>query len=71
VAEEIGDLLFSVVNYSRHCGVDPEIALRAATSKFKTRFQAMEKAVPNLKEKNLEELDDLWNQVKKAGQVGS
>ena len=71
VAEEIGDLLFSVVNYSRHCGVDPEIALRAATAKFKTRFQAMEKVVPNLKAKKLEELDDLWNQVKKAGQVDS
>ena len=50
--------------------MDPEIALRAATAKFKTRFQAMEKVVPKLKEKNLEELDDLWNQIK-AGQVRS
>ncbi len=69
-AEELGDLLFSVVNIARWRKVDPETALRDVNLKFKKRFQAMETIARNeghdLKSLSPEEWDTLWNQVKKA-----
>lgn len=66
--EEVGDLLFSVVNVARKLKVDPEAALREASAKFRRRFQALEElakqaggALPDL---GLERLDELWEQVK-------
>ena len=44
VTDEVGDVLFAVVNWARHLGVEPEAALRAATGKFERRFRAMEAA---------------------------
>lgn len=44
VADEVGDVLFAVVNWARHLGVEPEAALRAATGKFERRFREMEAA---------------------------
>ncbi len=66
--EEVGDLLFSVVNYARHLKVEPEEALQQATHKFTVRFQLMENLsgsdVSKFKTLSLEEKEVLWNRVK-------
>jgi len=72
IAEEIGDLLFVVVNLARHLKVDPENALRAANGKFERRFRFIEKALRDAGRSpescDLEELDALWDAAKKAEQ---
>ncbi|MDK2767472.1 MAG: nucleoside triphosphate pyrophosphohydrolase [Sphingomonas sp.] len=66
-AEEIGDLLFATVNWSRKLGIDPEAALRAANAKFERRFRAMEaKAGDTFVGLSLDEKEDLWVTVKSA-----
>jgi len=64
--DEIGDLLFAVVNWARKLGVDPEGALHQATAKFERRFRAMEaeagEAFPGL---TLDQMEALWQQVKR------
>lgn len=63
--EEMGDLLFAVVNWARHLGIDPEVALRAANAKFERRFAAMEKAAgAAFSGLSLEEKERLWQSVK-------
>ncbi|TXC69335.1 nucleoside triphosphate pyrophosphohydrolase [Sphingorhabdus soli] len=63
--EELGDLLFSVVNYARHIGVDAEHALRDATIKFERRFNAVERDHDGaLTDLSPEALDTLWEQAK-------
>ena len=68
IALELGDLLFSVVNLSRHLGVDAEGALRAASNKFRSRFEAVEKLATqrsiDLQTASLETLDQLWDIAK-------
>ncbi len=72
IAEEIGDLLFVVVNLARHLKVDPENALRAANGKFERRFRFIEQALHDAGRSpescDLEELDALWDAAKKAEQ---
>jgi tetrapyrrole methylase family protein/MazG family protein len=63
VNEELGDVLFSVVNVARLLGVDPEAALRAAAVKFRDRFVAMERLAAA---RHVPVGDDLWDEVKKA-----
>jgi MazG family protein len=69
--DEIGDLLFSVVNLSRHMGVAAEVALTAAVSKFVTRFRYIEEAAAesgkDIHSMSLAQMDDLWNSAKKRG----
>ncbi len=70
IREEIGDLLFAVVNLSRHAQVDAESALRQATAKFVRRFRLVEARAAetgrDLRACSAAELDKLWNQVKKS-----
>jgi tetrapyrrole methylase family protein/MazG family protein len=69
-ADELGDLLFAVVNVARHLGVDPESALRAATAKFRVRFGHVERLARarglDLGTLDLAALDQLWDEVKAA-----
>lgn len=63
--EEIGDLLFALVNWARWLGVEPETALRQANTKFYRRFQYIEAALDKpMQEYDLDELDRLWNEAK-------
>lgn len=68
ITEEMGDLLFSVVNLSRHLDVKPEHALQQANKKFERRFRQVEKNVlqqgKSLEQCSLTELDLEWNRVK-------
>ncbi|KWS95401.1 MULTISPECIES: nucleoside triphosphate pyrophosphohydrolase [Pseudomonas syringae group] len=69
IAEEVGDLLFSVVNLARHLKVDPETALRSANSKFDRRFRFIEQALRHIQRPieacSLEEMDALWREAKR------
>jgi ATP diphosphatase len=63
--EELGDLLFAVVNLARHLNIEPEAALREANRKFEHRFRAIEQA-PGFADMSLEEMEALWVEAKKA-----
>ena len=69
IEEEIGDILFSVINLSRKLNVDAETALRRTINKFNSRFQYVEKNLKNegknIYETSLEEMDKLWEMAKK------
>ena len=63
--EEFGDVIFSMINYARFKGIDPETALERINLKFKTRFEYIEaNADRDLEEMSLEEMDKLWNEAK-------
>ncbi len=68
VAEEVGDLLFTVVNVARWQGVDPEEALRTMAARFEARFRTMESAAAaagrSLRDLSAAELDRLWEDAK-------
>lgn len=68
IADEIGDLLFAVVNLARKSGLDAEETLQTATEKFVARFNRVEDELRSqgkkLGDANLEELDKIWNEIK-------
>ena len=68
IEEEIGDLLFVVVNLARKLDVEPETALKKTNRKFRQRFKFIEtelkKQAKTFEESNLDELDNLWNAAK-------
>lgn len=67
--EELGDLLFAVVNLARHLNIEPEAALREGNAKFEQRFRAIEKT-PGFSDMSLDEKEELWIAAK-AAQTGS
>ena len=68
IESEFGDVLFSLINYARFIGVNPENALDKTNQKFKSRFQTMEtlmqEAQKNISEMNLSEMDVFWDKAK-------
>ena len=66
--EEVGDLLFSIVNAARLYGIEPETALEKTNKKFITRFRHLEKSAKtsgkSLKDMSLEEMEKLWKEAK-------
>jgi tetrapyrrole methylase family protein/MazG family protein len=70
-ANEIGDLLFAVVNLARWYKIDPESALREANARFRKRFHAIELSARaqgiSIADLTLEEMESLWQQAKRQG----
>ncbi|MBP1596281.1 MAG: MazG family protein [Acidobacteria bacterium] len=68
LAQEVGDLLFVVVNVARFLGIDPETALRRCNRKFGRRFRYVESAIKKqgreMRSASLEEMDALWEEAK-------
>lgn len=69
--EEIGDLLFVVVNLARKLGVEPEDALKKTNRKFRSRFKYVESSIKasgkEMEDADLEEMDRFWDEAKSAG----
>jgi tetrapyrrole methylase family protein/MazG family protein len=71
LANELGDLVFALVNLARKVGVDPEQALRRTVIKFIDRFEYIEKSLKRedraFSETDLDEMERLWQEAKKSG----
>ena len=71
IGEEIGDLLFVVMNLARHLDVEPETALKKTNRKFRKRFKFIEDELrrenKSLEKANLKEMDGLWDKAKARG----
>jgi MazG family protein len=70
IEEEVGDMLFMLVNIARHAGVHPEFALKRANAKFRQRFRHVEEGLrqrgKSLAAAQLDEMEELWQQAKKS-----
>ena len=71
IDEEVGDLLFAVLNVARHLDVEPETALKKTNRKFRQRFKFIENELKRqnktLDAATLAEMDALWDKAKAAG----
>ncbi len=69
VADELGDLIFALVNIGRHVGADPEMALRGTNTKFRNRFSHIEESLAangeSLEAATLERMEELWQAAKR------
>ena len=74
IQDELGDLLFSVVNVARKCGLDPATALDKTTSKFERRFSFVVQQLKiqgiDQQDATLEIMDSLWNEAKRRERAG-
>lgn len=74
VAEELGDLLFSVVNVARYLDIDPSIALHSANEKFAQRFRSMEDVMQSeerpMQAESVDRMNEIWEGLKKRRQSG-
>ena len=70
IEKEFGDVLFSLINYARFIGVDPESALERTNKKFISRFSFLENEIKEkglkFESMNLQEMDEIWNKSKKC-----
>ncbi len=68
IFQEMGDAFFALTNVSRQLGVNPEIAMKKANEKFMMRFESLEKTLAergkSLGQTSLEEMDEIWEQIK-------
>ncbi|APH72547.1 nucleoside triphosphate pyrophosphohydrolase [Aquibium oceanicum] len=68
--DEFGDVLFALVNFGRHAGIDGETALHGTNAKFRRRFHYIERALnasgSRLEDASLDEMEDLWQRAKAA-----
>ena len=68
LAEEVGDILFTIVNLTRHYDLDPEDIMRRSNLKFEQRFKAMEKYAEQndleLKRMSVDQLENVWQKIK-------
>jgi len=75
IEDELGDLLFAVVNLARKCKIDAEIALQSATDKFVARFNRLEDELKargrKLGEVELAEMDAIWDEIKSSRRKGN
>lgn len=75
IEDELGDVLFTIANLSRHLGHDPEAALARANRKFKRRFERVEQLLAaaggRLESSDTAELETLWQQVKSEEAAGN
>jgi ATP diphosphatase len=71
VEEEVGDLLFAVVNLARHTSVNAETALIKANRKFEKRFRQVEKIIEkqglSIESADMQQMEAAWQHIKKAG----